>query len=53
MVELTCFDGLFTDEHESDIDCGGPHCKSCNESQVSQNVSDISCLAVPIITCLF
>jgi hypothetical protein len=33
--ESTCFDDLFTNEHESDIDCGGPHCKPCNETQVS------------------
>lgn len=31
--ESTCFDDLFTNEHESDIDCGGPHCKPCNETQ--------------------
>ncbi|XP_062515494.1 peroxidasin homolog [Corticium candelabrum] len=31
--ESTCFDHLFTADHESDVDCGGPHCKPCNETQ--------------------
>lgn len=33
-TEYTCFDNQYTSEHETDLDCGGEFCVSCDIAEV-------------------
>lgn len=35
LIESTCFDHLLS-SHETDIDCGGIYCITCNQTQVRE-----------------
>ena len=48
IIESTCFDDLLS-SHETDIDCGGIYCVSCNQTQVKEVYNIVAMLYYVII----